>query len=103
MTKHEIRVEIKRTEEIKNLIQLAYFEEGFGGKIIGKKHFLTIPQDDEINWIIFNGLHNSTVKVVNEDIIDGTMRFVIDESEGEVRLYPISIYCIQEEDRYIFY
>ena len=103
MTKHEIRVEIKRTEEIKNLIQLAYFEEGFGGKIIGKKHFLTISQDDEINWTIFNGLHNSTVKVVNEDIIDGAMRFVIDESEGEVRLYPISIYCIQEEDRYIFY
>lgn len=103
MTKHEIRVEIKRTEEIKNLIQLAYFEEGFGGKLIGKKYFLTIPQDDEINWTIFSDLHNSTVKVVNEEIIDGTMRFVIDKSEGEVRLYPISIHCIQEEDKYIFY
>lgn len=103
MVKHEIRVELKKTEEIQKLIQLAYFEEGFGGKIIGKKHFLSITQEDDVNWTIFNGLHNSTVKVVNEDIIDGTMRFVIDESEGEVRLYPISIYCIKEEERYIFY
>lgn len=103
MVKHEIRVELKKTEEIQKLIQLAYFEEGFGGKIIGKKHFLSITQEDDVNWTIFNGLHNSTVKVVNEDIIDGTMRFVIDESESEVRLYPISIYCIKEEERYIFY
>lgn len=103
MVKHEIKVELKSTEEIKKIIELAYFEEGFGGKILGKKHFLTITEQDDVNWTIFNGLHNATVKITNEDIIDGTMRFVIDESEGDIRLYPISIYCIKEEDRYIFY
>ena len=103
MVKHEIKVELNKTEEIRQIIEKAYYEEGFGGKIIGKKHFLTINQEDDINWTIFNGLHNSTVKIVNEEIIDGTMRFVIDESEGEVRLYPISIYCIKEDDKYSFY
>ena len=103
MVKHEIKVELKSTEEIKKIIELAYFEEGFGGKILGKKHFLTITENDDVNWTIFNGLHNATVKITNEEIIDGSMRFVIDESEGDIRLYPISIYCIKEEDRYIFY
>ena len=103
MVKHEIKVELKSTEEIKKIIELAYFEEGFGGKILGKKHFLTVKEEDDVNWTIFNGLHNATVKITNEEIIDGAMRFVIDESEGDIRLYPISIYCIKEEDRYIFY
>jgi hypothetical protein len=44
-----------------------------------------------------------TVKITNEEVIDGTMRFVIDETENELRLYPISIYCIKEEEKYIFY
>jgi hypothetical protein len=103
MVKHEIKVELKSTEEIKKIIEIAYFEEGLGGKILGKNHFITITKEDDVNWTIFNGLHNATVKITNEEIIDGTMRFVIDESEGDIRLYPISIYCIKEEDRYIFY
>lgn len=103
MVKHEIKVELNRTEDLKKIIELSYFEEGFGGKIVGKKHYISIPKEDDINWTIFNGLHNATVKITNDEIIDGTMRFVIDEDNGEVRLYPISIYCIKEEERYIFY
>jgi hypothetical protein len=103
MIKHEIKVELNKTEELRKIIELSYFEEGFGGKIIGKKHYLTIPKEDDINWTIFNGLHNTTVKITNDEVIDGTMRFVIDEENDEVRLYPISIYCIKEEERYIFY
>lgn len=103
MVKHEIKVELNKSEELRKIIDIAYFDEGFGGKIIGKKHYISITKEDDINWTIFNGLHNATVKIVCEDVIDGTMRFVIDESEGDVRLYPISIYCIKEEERYIFY
>jgi hypothetical protein len=103
MVKHEIKVEINKSEQIKSIIEKSYFEEGLNGKITGKKYFLTINEDDDINYSIFNGLHNATVKVINEDIIDGTMRFLIDESEGEIRLYPISIYCIKEDEKYIFY
>ena len=48
-------------------------------------------------------LHVKQTKITNEEVIDGAMRFMIDETQGEIRLYPISIYCIKEEDKYIFY
>jgi hypothetical protein len=44
-----------------------------------------------------------TVKIINEEVVDGTLRFVIDDTEDVIKLYPISVYCIKEEDRYIFY
>lgn len=103
MVKHEIKVELNKTEEIRQIIEKAYFEEGIAGKIVGKKHYLTIESSDDINWTIFSGLHNVTVKIINEEVIDGTMRFVIDDTEGVIKLYPISVYCIKEEGRYIFY
>jgi hypothetical protein len=31
------------------------------------------------------------------------MRFMIDESNDDLRIYPISIYCIKEDEKYIFY
>jgi hypothetical protein len=102
MIKHEIKVELNQTESLKSIIEKAYFDEGQMGKILGKNHFIKIDESDDVNWAIFNGLHNVTVKVTNEEVIDGAMRFVIDESENELRLYPISIYCIKEE-KYIFY
>jgi hypothetical protein len=103
MVKHEIKVELEKTEELRSLIEKAYFTEGNQGKIIGKNHYLTIDKSDDINWIIFNGLNNATVKICNQNVIDGTMRFLVDESSGEIRLHPISIYAIKEEDKYIFY
>lgn len=103
MVKHEIKVEFDKTEDLKKIIEVAYFEEGMAGKILGKNHFIKIEESDDINYSIFQGLNNVTVKIINEEVIDGTMRFVIDETDGEIKLYPISIYCIKEEDKYIFY
>ena len=103
MVKHEIKVEFNNSESLRKIIETAYFDEGFGGKILGKKHYITINESDDINYTIFKDLNNVTVKITNDEVIDGTMRFVIDENEGEVRLYPISIYSIKEENRYIFY
>jgi hypothetical protein len=101
MIKHEIKVELSDSNTIQELIEKTYFEEGNHGKILGKKHYLTIEQEDDINYTIFKGLNNATVKIMN-DIIDGNMRFIVDETNGDLRLYPISIYCIKEE-RYSFY
>jgi hypothetical protein len=103
MTKHEIKVEYSNSTNLKELINKAYFDEGNLGKIISKKYFLEIDEKDEVNWVIFNGLHNATAKITNEELIDGSLRFIVDESNGNVRLYPISIYCIQEDGKYIFY
>jgi hypothetical protein len=103
MVKHEIKVEISKPEEIKDLIQKAYFEEDSQGKILGKKHFLKIEEEDDINYTIFKDLNGATVKISNSEVIDGTMRFMVDELDGEVKLYPISIYAINENGKYIFY
>lgn len=103
MVKHEVRVGLSNTNEIQELIQKAYYEEGDHGKIMGKTHYLVIDESDDINYTIFKGLDGATVKVVNEDLIDGVMRFMVDETQEEIRLYPISIYCIKEHDKYSFY
>lgn len=103
MTKHEIKVEFNDSEVLKSIIEKAYFEEGHKGKILRKDHFIKIDESNEINHKIFKGLNSATTKIINEEVIDGSMRFMIDETQGEIRLYPISIYCIKEEDKYIFY
>lgn len=103
MVKHEIKVEFNDTDTLKSLIEKSYFEEGFKGKILGKKHYLTIEDEDDINYTIFKGLNNATVKLLNESV-DGSIRFLVDETEGDIRLYPISTYCIKEEnEKYSFY
>ena len=103
MVKNEIKVDFSNTEELKNIIEKSYFTEGMGGKIIGNKNFIKINESDNVHYEIFKDMNSVTVKLHNPEIIDGSMRFMIDETQGEVRLYPISIYCIKEEDKYIFY
>jgi hypothetical protein len=103
MIKHEIKVELDRPDELKSIIEKSYFGEGQMGKILGKNYFITIEESDDINFTIFKGLNNATVKVSNCEVIDGNMRFIVDETEGNLRLYPISVYCIKEQEKYIFY
>lgn len=103
MVKHEIKVEIDKPVEIRNLIEKAYYEEGDHGKILGKNHFIKIDESDDVNYSIFKGLNNATVKISNVDVIDGTMRFMVDENSSELRLYPVSVYTIKENNKYIFY
>ena len=102
MSKHEIKVELSDSTSIKSIIESSYFQDGQMGKILGKKDFLTIEENDEVNHLIFKGLNNATVKITNE-VVDGYMRFIIDETEGDIRLYPVSIYCVKENDKYTFY
>lgn len=103
MVKHEIKVEYNDTEYLTSLIEKSYFEEGYKGKIMGKKHYLLIEDTNDINYTIFKGLNNATVKLTNETI-DGSARFLVDETHGDIRLYPISMYCIKEENnKYSFY
>lgn len=103
MIRHEIKVQISDTESLKRLIEKAYFEEGQMGKIMGKNHFLPILESDDVNYAIFKDLNGATVKIYNEDIIDGNMRFMVNQNENEIKLNPISIYCIKENNKYIFY
>ena len=104
MIKHEIKVECSATDALRGIIEKAYFIEGLAGKIQGKENYMVLTEElDEVSYTVLKGLHNATVKIINPDIIDGTMRFMIDESNDDLRIYPISIYCIKEDEKYIFY
>jgi len=99
--KHEIKIELDNSDLIEELITKTYFANNSKGKITNNDMFINVYDNDIVNHTICKGLHNTTIKVVNEKI-DGFMRFIIDESNNDIRLYPTSIYCIKE-DKYIFY
>lgn len=99
--KHEIKVEFSNSKALKKIIEDVYFEKGTMGKISGKESYLKIDESDVVLHTVFKGLNNATVKITNE-IVDGSMRFIIDENSDEIRIYPISIYCVKE-DKYSFY
>jgi hypothetical protein len=100
--KYEMKIEFKDELQLKEVIEKSYFEEGNLGKLIGKKGFVTIDQEDPL-FIAFKGLNNMTVKLLNEKVIEGSMRCVIDESSDKINLYPINNFCIIEQSKYSFY
>jgi hypothetical protein len=103
MIKHEIKLDCSATEQIREIIQKSYFADGNLGKIRGNDSYIILTEElDEVTYSVLKGLHNATVKISNE-IIDGTMRFMVDESNGDLRIYPISVYCYEEDGKYCFY
>jgi len=100
--KSELKVEYINKDALEELIQKAYFKKGQMGKLFGQKNYIQITPDDDFMYTVVNGLNNATIKVTNEELIDGSLRFIIDESDG-VKIYPVSIYCINEDERYSFY
>ena len=104
--KNEIKFEYNDSKKLENLIQKSYFKNDQKGKLLGKKNYIEVVADkDDVTHTIIKGLHNITVKLTNDNLIDGTMRFIIDESnQDKIKMYPISIYCIlSPEKKYCFY
>jgi len=100
--KYELKIEFKDNQQLEQVIQKSYFEDGTLGKLVGKKSYVTIDSEDPL-FIIFKGLNNITVKLINEEMIDGSMRCVVDETDKAISLYPINNYCIVEDKKYSFY
>ena len=101
--KSELRIEYTNGDVLNQLIQRAYFENGQMGKLIGKENFIEVTPEEDVLHTIVSGMNNVTIKLTNDDLIDGSARFMIDESDG-IKLYPISIYCVNQDDnRYNFY
>jgi F0F1-type ATP synthase delta subunit len=103
MVKHEIKIELTNTTELSELIKKAYFIEGDSGKILKKKYFVTIEPENDIDYSILKGMDGATIKVHNDNVIDGSMRFMVEENEGKIKLFPISIYAVKSNDLYSFY
>ena len=103
MVKHEIKVEMKSTESLSELIERAYDIKDGNGTIKGNRHTIGVcPDNDTELHGILTGLHMSTIKVINNDIIEGNLRFMVFEEGSSITLSPISIYCMKEE-KYIFF
>lgn len=100
--KFEMKIELQDSTQLENLIKGVYFDDDRMGKLSNKEGVsFKIDKEDSLN-ILFRGLHNTTVKVYNNDVIDGTMRFIVSEENG-LNLIPCSTYCIIEENKYSFY
>jgi len=100
--KYELKIEFNNNSELKSLIDNAYFGPNNMGKLSGQKGSLRIDKEDPL-YIIFRGLNNAIVRIHNNEMIDGSMKLVIDEHEWGVNLFPCSTYCIIEDEKYSFY
>ena len=103
--KSEIKIEFSNNKELKKIIEKAYFEEGYLGKLLNNSNFIEVTPDvDDILHTVIKGLNNATIKVSNEELIDGTCRFIVDDTGENPKIFPISMYCIVDDNKkYIFY
>lgn len=100
--KYEMKIEFSDKKQLKQLIDQCYFDNN-NGRLKNKDNCLTIPKSEPI-YIMLRGLNNMTVRVTNNQLIDGCSRFVIDETDTEiVKLFPCSVYCIIDQGKYSFY
>lgn len=102
--KFEMKVELEDNQALETLIQGVYFDDLRNGKLSNKeKMAIRIAKNDPLS-ILFRGLDNTIVRGFNSDLIEGTIRFVVNESKPEeIELIPCSLYCIVENDKYSFY
>jgi hypothetical protein len=103
--KNEIKVEFGNKEILEKLIKKSYFEGGQMGRLLGQKNFIQLtPQVDDVVYTVAKGLHNATIKLTNSELIDGTFRFIVEDVDDSVKLIPISMFCIVDENqKYSFY
>src|SRR4051812_20006217 len=95
--KHELRIEFKDTKILLDFIKSAY-DNGF---LIDKTKKLIFDKNSS-TYHLCKGLTNLPVRLWNDEIIDGTIRFIIEEEEENVSLYPCSICYEEDNNKYSF-
>ena len=101
--KSELKLDYTQSKPLDKLIQKSYFVENTQGRLSKTRNFIELKKSDEI-YETLKGLNNATVKITNEELIDGSLRFLVDETSGGLKIYPISLFCIVDENqRYSFY
>ena len=100
--KAEPKIEYSHPKRLEKVIRKAYFEDDTLGRLVGKKSFIEVEKEDE-EYEVLKGLNNAIIKISNNEVIDGTCRFIVDESDG-IKIYPISMFCIVDDnEKYTFY
>lgn len=103
MIEKEVKVEINNDDILSDLIQKAYFEKGQMGKLMGDDYCIESSQikDSKIDYL--KDLDGSIIKATNENIINGSIRLIVNSSKTGFQLKPVSIYCIEENDKYTLF
>lgn len=100
--KSELKIEYNHPKQLEKVIKKSYFEDETIGRLVGKKDYLEIDEENEI-YPLVKGLNNMTIRLFNEEVMEGTCRFIIEEEEN-IKLYPISMFCIIDDNKkYSFY
>ena len=95
--KYELKIELKDLELFSQFINSAYKN----GTLYDKTKKLTFDKGSNTHTLC-KGLSNLAVRLYNEEIIDGTIRLIVSETEEGVDLYPCSLYYEVENNKYSF-
>ena len=95
--KYELKIEIKDIKLFLELIKKSYKN----GVLCDKTQKLSFDKESPI-FSLCKGLTNLPARLYNDEIIDGTSRFIIIEEQDFVDFYPCSIYCEFENNKYTF-
>jgi hypothetical protein len=101
--KFETKIEFDDDKKLLEIIKSSYLKKDGEGRLHGKKDFINIPRRNR-NFKNLKGLNNMIIRIYNDSIIiDGPMRFVVFETKEWIRLYPASLYYIEEYGKYNFF
>lgn len=98
--KSEIKLELNNRELLSDFLKKSYDVD----VIKGNNNSLLIKKSDDKDF--YNTLKESdgiVVRVTNKDVIDGFCRFIVEKNSKGIKLYPMSIYCILDDDKWIFF
>jgi hypothetical protein len=102
--KSDLKIEFKNGEILNDVILESYFKEDPKGRLNGKSKYIEVTKDlDNVLFTSIKGLNKATIKIFNEEKIDGYCRFIINEEKDSLKIYPISIICVIDNGRYSFY
>jgi hypothetical protein len=95
--KHEIKIEYKDTKALSEFIKSSY-EDG----VLMNKNMKLIFDNKSQFYILCKGLSNHTLRLTNDELIEGSLRFSIQEEEDNIVLYPCSIIYEIDNNKYSF-
>ena len=84
--KYDIKIDFKDIKILSRYIKSVYNN----GYLIDKSKPLEIAENSFI-FPLCKGLTNHTVRLCNEELIDGSLRLIIEEHSNVILLYPASM------------
>jgi hypothetical protein len=95
--KYELKIDFKDTKLFLDYIKSCYN----GGVLVDKTKKLIFDNTTTV-FPLCKGLTNLCARLYNDEIIDGSLRFIINEENDLVSLTPCSIYYEIDNNKYSF-